>query len=279
MTVGCYNSISNNVRDAAKLVAETSMNNAVNEFKKGSANILDMGVTVDGTWQRRGYSSMNGVVVAISVVNGKITDMEPLSRYCRQWFVQGNALQNNKEQLAVWKKSHEKECKLNIIGNPSAMEPERAIRIFGRSIEKRGVRYMKFYGDGDNKAFSTVQHRCGEEKVEKQECIWHYLKRVGCRLRKLKKMEKGLKDITERAIGKAIRASFFHLTSSDTNNFHNHCPKPSTSWCQFRRNIVNKTNMWKSGKGLSSNFIKFVKPIYQELTKPGELQKCLHGLT
>ena len=54
MTVSSYNSISNNVRDTVKLVAKKSMNNAVNELKKGSANILDMGVTVDGTWQRRG---------------------------------------------------------------------------------------------------------------------------------------------------------------------------------------------------------------------------------
>ena len=54
MTVSSYNSISNNVRDAVKLVAEKSMNNAVNELKKGPANILDMGVKVDGTWQSRG---------------------------------------------------------------------------------------------------------------------------------------------------------------------------------------------------------------------------------
>ena len=54
MTVSSYNSISNNVCDAVKLVVEKSMNNAVNELKKGSANILDTGVTVDGTWQSRG---------------------------------------------------------------------------------------------------------------------------------------------------------------------------------------------------------------------------------
>ena len=36
--------------------------------------------------------------------------------------------------------------------------------------------------------------------------------------------------------------------------------------------------MYKSGKVLSSNVMKFVKPICQDLTKPGELQKRLHGL-
>ena len=63
MTVMNYNKVSNYVRDATKLVAETSMNNAVRDLKKGSTNVVDIGVTVDGSWQRRGFSSMNGVVV------------------------------------------------------------------------------------------------------------------------------------------------------------------------------------------------------------------------
>ena len=75
------------------------------------------------------------------------------------------------------------------------MEPEGAKRIFERSIQKRGVR-LKFYGDGDSKAFNDVQHVYGDEKVEKQECIGHYQKRVGSRLRKLKKREKDLKELS-----------------------------------------------------------------------------------
>ncbi|GFW66600.1 hypothetical protein TNCV_3841391 [Trichonephila clavipes] len=37
---------------------------------------------VDGTWQRRGYSSMNGCVAALSVDTGKVVDIEIMSSYC-----------------------------------------------------------------------------------------------------------------------------------------------------------------------------------------------------
>ena len=42
----------------------------------------DMIVSVDGTWQRRGLSSLNGVVAAVSVSTGKVVDIEIMSRNC-----------------------------------------------------------------------------------------------------------------------------------------------------------------------------------------------------
>ena len=45
-------------------------------------------VSVDGTRQRRGHNSHNGVVTAISVTTGKALDVEVLSNYCKgcsQW--------------------------------------------------------------------------------------------------------------------------------------------------------------------------------------------------
>ena len=47
-----------------------------------------------------------------------------------------------------------------------------------------------FYGDGDNKSFKTVEYIYGDnDPVHKQQCIGHYQKRVGCRLRKLRAKE------------------------------------------------------------------------------------------
>ena len=56
-----YNNISNNIRDSAKQIAERSMNNAAVELKRGKNMVIDIGVSLDGSWQRRGFSSMNGV--------------------------------------------------------------------------------------------------------------------------------------------------------------------------------------------------------------------------
>ena len=83
MTITNFDKISNKVRDAAKDIAEVSMNASAAELCKGSPETTDIGVAVDGTWQRRGYSSMNGVVVAMSVVSGKVVDIERLSRFCK----------------------------------------------------------------------------------------------------------------------------------------------------------------------------------------------------
>ncbi|GFT51638.1 uncharacterized protein TNCV_2632971 [Trichonephila clavipes] len=47
-----------------------------------SSNIVKCGISVDSTWQRRGYTSMNGCVAAISVDTGKMLDIEVMSSYC-----------------------------------------------------------------------------------------------------------------------------------------------------------------------------------------------------
>jgi hypothetical protein len=86
MTKINFDKITIKIRDSAKVVAEISMNNAATELKKKSQDIVDIGVSVDGTWQRRGYTSMNGVVVAMSIDSGKIIDIEPLSRYCKSCY-------------------------------------------------------------------------------------------------------------------------------------------------------------------------------------------------
>ena len=66
------------------------------------------------------------------------------------------------------------------------------LRIFQRSIEKHGARYVKYYGDGDSKSFDDVKSVYPEITVEKCGCIGHYQKRVGNRLRKLRARTKGL---------------------------------------------------------------------------------------
>ena len=76
-----YQNLSHKIRNTAKTVAEASMSAAIEEVKKEGAT--DIGVSVDGTWQRRGFSSLNGVVVAVSTSNFKVVYVEVMSRYCQ----------------------------------------------------------------------------------------------------------------------------------------------------------------------------------------------------
>ena len=43
----------------------------------------------------------------------------------------------------------------------------------------------------------------------------------------------------------------FHVMSSEGNNFHSYCPVGADSWCQYQRDIVNKTNLYKPGAGIA----------------------------
>ena len=50
MTVVNFDNISNKIRDFAKFIADLTMHNAANEMRKRSSHMVDVGLTVDGTW-------------------------------------------------------------------------------------------------------------------------------------------------------------------------------------------------------------------------------------
>ena len=98
----------------------------------------------------------------------------------------------NKENFEEWKKDHGKDCQANYSGSAPGIETEVAIRIFGRSVQKHGAYYLKYYGNGDSKSYEKVQNICNGKHATKYECIGHYQKRVGNRLRELREKTKGL---------------------------------------------------------------------------------------
>ena len=55
------------------------MIDAVKVIFQSTLNIVATAVSVDGSWQRRGFSSLNGVVTAKLMETGKIIDFEPES--------------------------------------------------------------------------------------------------------------------------------------------------------------------------------------------------------
>ncbi|GFX92893.1 uncharacterized protein TNCV_4015021 [Trichonephila clavipes] len=59
-----------------KTISEDSMNAAVHEAVIANDNNSNIAVAVDGTWHKRGYSSLNGVVCATSVENGNVIDLK-----------------------------------------------------------------------------------------------------------------------------------------------------------------------------------------------------------
>ena len=77
----------------------------------------------------------------------------------------------------------------------------------------------------------------------------------------------------------AIYASIFHCAASDRRNLHHHCPDGPDSWCRFKQDRANNTNLYKPGPGLPDNIIELIKPIYKRLSADTLLSKCLDGKT
>ena len=260
-------------------------------------------VSVDGTWHRRGFSSLSGVVTAISVSTGKVLDVEVLTKECT--VCRMHKKNEDLLQQQVWEAEHKPVCSTNYHGSSPNMVVVGAQRIFMRSKDFHGLQYTKFLGDGDSKSFKKV---CEIDpyrgiKIEKLECIGHYQKRLGTALRKLTKEKKlggkgkltaTLIDKMQNYFGIALRenctsvekmeksiwATLYHLAASDSRPIHGNCPEGPSSWCSYNRaKSEKKLATYKHRYGLSYEILQHVKPIYKRLTAPEMLQKCLHGKT
>ncbi|GFW79245.1 uncharacterized protein TNCV_2476521 [Trichonephila clavipes] len=122
----------------ASVVYIESMKNAATEVKKLKNSPLESisccGVSMDGTWQKRGYSSHNGCVSCISIDTGKILYIEIMSHFCR--------ICSKKAKVP------DAHVCCNHMGSASSMETVGAYRIFERSENHRKLKYTDYYGDG-----------------------------------------------------------------------------------------------------------------------------------
>ncbi|GFT45899.1 uncharacterized protein TNCV_2250421 [Trichonephila clavipes] len=159
------------IQQAASIVSIESMKNAATEVKKLKNSPLESisycAVSMDGTWQKRGYSSHNGCISCISIDTGKILDIEIMSHFCRIC---------SKKAKVPDAASNAHVC-CNHMGSDSTMETVRAYRIFERLENHRKLQYTDYYGDGDFKAYESIKNMYAPNTVNKLECIGHVQKR------------------------------------------------------------------------------------------------------
>ena len=78
-----YNKLQKKIHLSVKEVATEVMQGAVEEIRGASDDeITDVSISCDGTWQKRGFTSLNGAVIIMSTDTGKVLDVEVMSRYC-----------------------------------------------------------------------------------------------------------------------------------------------------------------------------------------------------
>ncbi|XP_077502060.1 uncharacterized protein LOC144113044 [Amblyomma americanum] len=261
----------------------------------GSTNVA---VMFDGTWQKRGHKSHNGVGTAISLLTGLCLDFEVLSNYCLSCS-RHKALEDEEEQ--IWQASHTPVREKNATCSAHAMETEAALRIWKRTdLYATPLKYTTFLSDGDSKAYAAVAELdiYGSVPVQKEDCTNHVAKRLGIALRKAK-LPRGEK-LKDKTIAKlqgyfqvattsnkgnvrdmycAVWASYFHSCSRDGASSHKFCPDGEMSWCKHKRALALGQPAPVHTPILSVSQGKAVLPIYERLTDEKLLQRCVKGQT
>lgn len=142
------------ISEASVAHAEENMKSAVSHLKstlkysgermttKNDEACVDVGVSCDGSWHRRGFSSFvgtTGTTAAISLETGQVLDYEILNKVCYECRHWKNVPDSNPKKKA-WADKHSQVCPINYSGSAPGMEAAGACRMWQRSEEKNRLR-------------------------------------------------------------------------------------------------------------------------------------------
>lgn len=126
-----YDSIIKYVYDSAKKMFDISCQQAAEEEKeeneKKERPLLDFTVSGDGSWKKKGFSSLYGVTTLIAYRSGKVIDLIVKESYCQTCTYYKND-KNNPVYL-----DHEEQCVINHTGLAGKMEVDAVSNIFALS--------------------------------------------------------------------------------------------------------------------------------------------------
>jgi hypothetical protein len=188
-----YTKITREISSGVSQVADFSMEKAA-ENEICITGLSKITVSGDGSWKTRGHNSQIGMTTIIGAETGKVIDIEVMSSFCKGCSQWKNA--KSGPEYDEWQNKHKKTCMKNHTGSAGKMEADGMLKMFQRSEQKNGAQYINYIGDGDTKTFYELQKSQvygPEVQVAKIECVGHVQKRMGTRLRQLKKNMRGKK--------------------------------------------------------------------------------------
>ncbi|XP_011687372.1 PREDICTED: uncharacterized protein LOC105449700 [Wasmannia auropunctata] len=297
-----------NIYIGAKTVFDILRRKAVEEEKiKNSENgkpMAEITVSGDGTWKKRGFNSLFGITTLIGKYTSKVVDLVVKSAYCHACKLWESKC--GTPEYLIWLDEHVEECTTNHEGSAGKMEVDAVKEMFQRSWELSQVKYAQYIGDGDSKTFKALLdiNVYGDDlQVKKKECVGHVEKRMGSRLRNIKKSRKlgGKNKLTDTLIKKitiyyglairrhsdsvenmynAVWAIFHHKISTNKNPQHMYCPVGPDSWCKWRVAESNNTlDEFDHEPALHEDVQQALKPIFEDLSSRELLERCLGGET
>ena len=130
--------------------------------------------------------------LALNEKHNKVVDIDGMTKDCRSCkYWKGKQEDPGYEK---WTMTHD--CHINHEGSSGSMETVGAMQIFNHSINKYGLCYITYIGDGDSSAYKKVSESkpYGDHPVGKLEWVGHIQKGVGAGLLNLVKEKKGIRD-------------------------------------------------------------------------------------
>ena len=136
------------------------------------AGLVNCEVSVDGSYQKRGHSSLNRVVAAMS--DAKCLDVYVLSKHCKRCRISDKKRPEYEEQKATH------QCNINHEKSSGLIEAAGAVETFQHSVQKHKLVYSQYLSDGDTSSFKEVVGRNPHSEFgivpEKLECVGHVQK-------------------------------------------------------------------------------------------------------
>ena len=106
------------------------------EFGNVTGEIIDITVSYDGTWQKRGHTSLFGIGIVIDLLTGLVIDYEILSKYYSECNI---AKRDLGQDSAKFFEGHKPECSKNFVGSSNATEMKAVEILWKRSISTCGI--------------------------------------------------------------------------------------------------------------------------------------------
>ncbi|GFX07120.1 uncharacterized protein TNCV_4268721 [Trichonephila clavipes] len=205
---------------ALETVSSRSMVNSVIEAVIKNEHNKNIAIALDGTWQKRGHSSKNGVVTATSLDNGRVIDFECLS----------NIVLNAKirtKPVIIARLRFEGVQESNIYGDEFPVEK---LECIGHVQKRMGARLRALKNNLKSTKQSDSKPISGRGRLTDAEILLlqNY---YGLAIRR--NVGKSFADMS-----KSIWEIYFHKLSTDENPQHALCPMGEESWCGYNKSIV-----------------------------------------
>ena len=91
----------------------------------GPDDVVDLTITCDGPWGRRGFVAYYGVLSVLSWETGQVLNVVVLSKSCKVCKEAKHSMGSESKEFLDWMAKHQESCNSNYTGSSPVMEAER----------------------------------------------------------------------------------------------------------------------------------------------------------